>query len=98
MPMPILPACPRLLLYLYLYTQAGLLNTWIPGTWTGRSLYGGLVSNGTDGDTIGRLGDRHPCQTVPTQLRPRIWLHQAGRVAGVGMWPRWSKKSSACGD
>lgn len=66
------------------------------------------MSNGTDGDTLGRLGDRHPCQTVPTvlvaglvsrgQLRPRIWLHQAGRVAGVGMWPRWSKKSSACGD
>lgn len=73
-----------------------------------RSLYGGLVSNGTDGDTLGRLGDRYPCQTVPTvlvaglvghgQLCPRIWLHQAGRVAGAGMWPRWSKKSSACGD
>lgn len=56
-----------------------------------------MVGKGMDGDTLGGLGDRCPCQNAPTilvarlvsrsQLTSRTWLHQAETVAGVGMWP-----------
>lgn len=97
MPMPVLPA---LVSVLPLHMQAAYLATWQPGTWTGR--IHSIVDKGMDADTLGGLGDRCPCQNVPTvlvahttvllvgQLAPRMWLHQAERerVIGVGMWPR----------
>lgn len=59
------------------------------GTWTGR--IHSIVDKGMDADTLGGLGDRCPCQNVPTvlvaqttvplvgQLAPRMWVHQAER-------------------
>lgn len=65
------------------------------------------------GDILGGLGDRYPCQHVPTilvaglvshgQLNPSNMVALLSRerkreeTPGVGMWPRQPKKSSACG-
>lgn len=90
-------------------------NNWIPGTWTRHptQCWLVLVGKGMGGDILGGLGDRYPCQHVPTilvaglvshgQLNPSNMVALLSRerkreeTPGVGMWPRQPKKSSACG-